>query len=197
VSRLAPEIVREITRRLLAGESRREISRALRTALATVRAIADRTPRPPCPCGKRHGHKGWCAFRLARAPRRQQFLKVELPARNKCVTRKGVRFSAAHRAALSAATIGVPHKGTPEEIAQCKAQPLSIRRWHQRARLALQAAVRLDRPFFEDAIVRDFFFADLIQPEPSPLQRLIEKEEHAEWELTERRFWLWRKACGN
>lgn len=30
----------------------------------------------PCPCGQAAGHRGWCAHRVSKSPRRQDFLKT-------------------------------------------------------------------------------------------------------------------------
>lgn len=184
----------EIRRLLGEGQTRREVARLVRASPMTVRAIADTVKLPPCPCGKRHGHKGWCPYRLARSPRRQAFLP-QLAERNRGESRpRGYTRTAEDRARKSDAHVGVPKKADAETIAECKAQPLPVRRWYRRTRLALAGACSLDRRFNEGdpETVADLLLVSLIQPEPTPLDRLIEKEEHQEWEREQRRFWLWR-----
>ncbi len=187
----------EITARLLVGLCVREIMRELRVGKDRVNQIKRTLVLPPCACGKPPGHQGWCAARLARSPQRRHFVTHLLPERNRAHPPRGYVRSASDRARRSDARVGIPKKAGPETIADCKAQPLSVRRFYQRARLALAAAARLDRAFENDGAhsVIDVFFADLIQPEPTPLQRLLEKEQQEEWEREEHRFWLWQHSA--
>lgn len=173
------EELREIRRMLLDGWCVNEIARKMHIGRGKVREVKRTVVLPNCACGRPHGHKGGCLSRRTRSPVR--------PSR---------RFTrtAADRAARSARSVGIPTKGTPEEIAAIRAQPLSVRRLYRRARIGLsRQRIGRDanlRPGEVDPLIS--FFAELIMPEPTPLQRLIEKEEHEQWLREERRYWLWR-----
>ena len=184
----------QIRKRQLDGLGVREIARELRVSPMTIRKVKQNVSLPNCGCGLPHGHKGWCSERLARSPKRQHYVTTVLPERNRTNPPKGYTRKAIDRANKSDAHVGIPKKADAATIAECREQPLHVRRFYQRCRLALVAATRLDRLVDEGATVIDIFLLDLIQPEPSPLQRLMQKEEHEEWEREHRRFWVWERS---
>jgi hypothetical protein len=74
MNQVPQEIATEVLRLLGVGHSNRQIARVTGLALRTVGNLTAGRQRPPCPCGKPGGHKGWCGPRLAASPRRQQFM---------------------------------------------------------------------------------------------------------------------------
>lgn len=81
---LKPEKVQMVVDRIQKGDSIRKTSRETGVSKTTVTNIqrvmvAEKIERneavPLCACGQPAGHKGWCSYRLAASPKRQQFLK--------------------------------------------------------------------------------------------------------------------------
>jgi hypothetical protein len=182
------QVSEKIKELLLIGKCGREIARELHVSPMTVRVIKRDLIVPNCRCGQPHGHKGWCAVRLARCPRRRDYILRVLPERNRTHTVKGRRQSEQHRNARVNGLIGIPKKADPETIALCKRRPLWLRRLDQRDRLEIaQPSVRLDRRFDRTEIHE--ILNQLVWHEPNPYEALIAKEEWQE----ERKYWLWER----
>lgn len=67
---IPPDALNEIKAGIAAGLSMNAIAKATGCDKRTVKRYYPETP-PPCGCGAPAGHKGWCAARTARSPRRQ------------------------------------------------------------------------------------------------------------------------------
>lgn len=75
----SPDVVSEITKRILSGCSIRDISREVGVSRGTVLRyrflIAGEIELPHCDCGRPAGHRGWCLTRVVKSPARIEFLK--------------------------------------------------------------------------------------------------------------------------
>lgn len=83
---LPPAKRRKVLRLLLEGQSVRGVANAVGCAKNTVlryRAViqaaellGDKSVHlPTCECGQPAGHRGWCAVRYAKSPKRQEFIR--------------------------------------------------------------------------------------------------------------------------
>lgn len=187
---LDPEKIEEIKRRLMTGETQREIGRAMQSTPQTIRRIGKGLALPAkCKCGQPRAHRGLCEARVARLPKAQA--NYESLKGKRFYDMSGRPHTFEHSQAIADSLVGVPKKGRARTIAKIKTEPVEIRRQYRRTRLALAAAIRLNRPLDRREIID-------IMPLPAqflnPLKLLILKELYEEFMRDRLRFNLWRKS---
>lgn len=69
---------------LLPGATVRSVARLTGFAKNTVWLLACNVKLPPCPCGEKSGHRGWCKYRYEQSPSRKQVMKNMRPMLEWC-----------------------------------------------------------------------------------------------------------------
>jgi hypothetical protein len=85
MNRLSPAEQETVVKLLLVpGATCRSVAKLTGYAKSTVFLLAGNLKLPPCPCGEKAGHRGWCKYRYELSPSRKQVMKNMRPLLEWC-----------------------------------------------------------------------------------------------------------------